>query len=79
MALVFSTIPTGISMREDGVKTKDMARGPIGWLTQKTNSGGSILEIGRMIQSKGEGPCFIKQEIGMMGCGWITYLMERAE
>jgi hypothetical protein len=30
-----------------------------------------------MIRSKEEGPCFTREGIDMMGCGWIAFLMAR--
>ncbi len=75
----FNTTQMEINMKEDGRIIKDTAKAHIGLLTPKINLGDSTQAIGSLIKNKEEAPCSISLETDMMGCGWITFLMEREE
>ena len=79
MDLEFSILKTETSMKVDGVKIKDMDKELFGSLIPRTNSEGNTQETGKMIRKREEERCFSKLEIDMMGCGWITSPMEKAE
>lgn len=77
MALEFSIIRMGISMRADGRRTRGTVKAHFGLLIQKISWGESIQVIGRTIQSKEEERCFIRAGIVMMVCGWTIFPMEK--
>lgn len=60
--------------KADGAGISVMDRAPFGWLMPKISYAVSTLEIGKMIPSKEEGLCSIREVIGTMECGWIASL-----
>ena len=79
MDLEYNITLTEISTMVDGKIIKDTARVHIGQLTPKTNLEDNTQGIGTQIKNKEEVPCSTNLAIGMMECGWIIFLMEKAE